>query len=352
MDWKVVQYALYVRYMNRRVKKYPTGRLDVRGAADDGGRRRAREASAREAVRASGVDARAASGVDARAVGEREREMGKGAAASGRSNAGGGGDGAPWGGGKVSAHDVAMVQNLLERSLRLYMSKEEIVKHLEETAKIEPTFTRLVWSQLEKSNPEFFKAYHMMVRLKSQIIRFNAVLERQYEWMRKNGKIGERTDGVGASGEAATHEPRAEVDAEATSAKGAKRRKSAPQKLSEAVEAVQTTRASNASGAKVTELPVLSPGTTEGWSQPFSEAVDAAPFPQAPVMTPYQAHPELSEEISQLLAQTPAMNASDLQVDFEKHFDAQAQTLFPPDSAPGTDLSRDFALEDVPEFNL
>ena len=74
MDWKVVQYALYVRYMNRRVKKYPTGRLDVRGAADDGGRRRAREASAREAVRASGVDARAASGVDARAVGERERE--------------------------------------------------------------------------------------------------------------------------------------------------------------------------------------------------------------------------------------------------------------------------------------
>ena len=66
----------------------------------------------------------------------------------------------------------------------------------------------------------------------------------------------------------------------------------------------------------------------------------------------YQAHPELSEEISQLLAQTPAMNASDLQVDFEKHFDAQAQTLFPPDSAPGTNLSRDFALEDVPEFNL
>ena len=285
-------------------------------------------------------------------MGEREREMGKGAAASGRSNAGGGGDGAPWRSGKVSAHDVAMVQNLLERSLRLYMSKEDVVKHLEETAKIEPTFTRLVWSQLEKSNPEFFKVYHMMVRLKSQIIRFNAVLERQYEWMRKNGKIGERTDGVGESGEAATHEPRAEVDAEATSAKGAKRRKSAPQKLSEAVEAVQTTRASNASGAKVTELPVLSPGTTEGWSQPFSEAVDAVPFPQAPVMTPYQAHPELSEEISQLLAQTPAMNASDLQVDFEKHFDAQAQTLFPPDSAPGTNLSRDFALEDVPEFNL
>ena len=244
MDWKVVQYALYVRYMNRRVKKYPTGRLDVRGAADDGGRRRAREASAREAVRASGVDARA--------VGEREREMGKGAAASGRSNAGGGGDGAPWGGGKVSAHDVAMVQNLLERSLRLYMSKGEIVKHLEETAKIEPTFTRLVWSQLEKSNPEFFKAYHMMVRLKSQIIRFNAVLERQYEWMRKNGKIGERTDGEGASGEAATREPRAEVDSKATSAKGAKRRKSAPQSSSEAVEVVQTTRASNASGAKVT----------------------------------------------------------------------------------------------------
>ena len=111
------------------------------------------------------MDARAASGVDARAVGEREREMGKGAAASGRSNAGGGGDGAPWGGGKVSAHDVAMVQNLLERSLRLYMSKEEIVKHLEETAKIEPTFTRLVWSQLEKSNPEFFKAYHMICLL-------------------------------------------------------------------------------------------------------------------------------------------------------------------------------------------
>ena len=71
MDWKVVQYALYVRYMNRH-KKVPdwtfaaprtTADVDARG-------RRARG----RPLRASGVDARAASGVDARAVGERERE--------------------------------------------------------------------------------------------------------------------------------------------------------------------------------------------------------------------------------------------------------------------------------------
>jgi len=282
--------------------------------------------------------------------------MGKSTAASGRSNAGGGGgEAAPWGGGMVSAHDVAMVQSLLERSLRLYMSKEEVVKHLEETAKIEPTFTRLVWSQLEKSNPEFFKAYHMMVQLKSQIIRFNAVLEKQYEWLRKNGKIKERTEDEGAptpTPTAGTREPRAEMDAKATSTKGAKRPKSTPMSSSKAADAVQTPRATNASGAKVTELPVLSPGTMAGWSQPFPEAANASPFTQAPVVTPYQAHPELSEEISQLLAQTPAMNASDLQVDFEKHFDGRAHPLFPPDSAPGTDLSRDFALEDVAEFDL
>jgi uncharacterized protein (TIGR01589 family) len=282
--------------------------------------------------------------------------MGKSTAASGRSNAGGGGgEAAPWGGSMVSAHDVAMVQSLLERSLRLYMSKEEVVKHLEETAKIEPTFTRLVWSQLEKSNPEFFKAYHMMVQLKSQIIRFNAVLEKQYEWLRKNGKIKERTEDEGAptpTPTAVTREPRAEMDAKATSTKGAKRPKSTPMSSSKAADAVQTPRATNASGAKVTELQVLSPGTMAGWSQPFPEAANASPFTQAPVVTPYQAHPELSEEISQLLAQTPAMNASDLQLDFEKHFDGRAHPLFPPDSAPGTDLSRDFALEDVPEFDL
>jgi len=333
-------------------KKVPTSRATGPRQAPDGDARGERARGERARVRSRERRVRARGGRRGRAR-AREREMGKGTSASGRSNAGGGGEAAPWGGGMVSAHDVAMVQSLLERSLRLYMSKEEVVKHLEETAKIEPTFTRLVWSQLEKSNPEFFKAYHMMVQLKSQIIRFNAVLEKQYEWLRKNGKIKERTEGEGApTATAATREPRAEMDAKATSSKGAKRPKSTPMSSSKAADAMQTPRATNASGAKVTELPVLSPGTMAGWSQPFPEAANASPFTQAPVVTPYQAHPELSEEISQLLAQTPAMNASDLQEDFEKHFDGRAHPLFPPDSAPGTDLSRDFALEDVPEFNL
>ena len=76
MDWKVVQYALYVRYMNRH-KKVPdwtfaaprtTADVDARG----------RRARGRPFARAVWTGARAASGVDARAVGERERERERG----------------------------------------------------------------------------------------------------------------------------------------------------------------------------------------------------------------------------------------------------------------------------------
>ncbi|KZV32304.1 hypothetical protein F511_19150, partial [Dorcoceras hygrometricum] len=77
------------------------------------------------------------------------------------------------------------VQNLIERCLQLYMSQGEVVSTLLQQAKIEPGFTELVWQKLEAENQDFFKAYHMRLIIKDQILRFNQLLERQVELMRQ-----------------------------------------------------------------------------------------------------------------------------------------------------------------------
>ena len=46
---------------------------------------------------------------------------------------------------KVSAGDIQLVQNLIERCLQLYMSQREVVTTLHAQARIEPGFTGLVW---------------------------------------------------------------------------------------------------------------------------------------------------------------------------------------------------------------
>ena len=231
----------------------------------------------------------------------------------------------------LDVNDVAMVQNLLERSLRLYMSKREVVAHLQALANIDPVLTQLVWGQLEKSNPEFFEAYRVMVQVKDQIIRFNALLEKQHEWMQKNGAAGRGG------------EPKAKVKAKASP----KRNKTAQTKTP-AAETETPARASNASGAKTSELPVLTPGINAGLTGVGAVGVaDAALFGG----TPYTANPDLHEEITKLMMETPAMNASvaDLQLDFEKHM----ADLMPRDADhPASSLPRDFSLDDIPDFNL
>ncbi|XP_042409517.1 uncharacterized protein LOC121998598 isoform X1 [Zingiber officinale] len=86
---------------------------------------------------------------------------------------------------KVSRQDIQLVQNLIERCLQLHMKQKEVVDTLSLQAKIEPSFTELVWQKLEEENQEFFKAYHLRLILKNQIIVFNNLLEKQVELMRK-----------------------------------------------------------------------------------------------------------------------------------------------------------------------
>lgn len=84
---------------------------------------------------------------------------------------------------KVSPQDLQLVQNLIERCLQLYMSQKEVVSTLLHQAKIEPSFTELVWQKLEEENQDFFKAYHLRLILKDQIMKFNKLLQTQAELM-------------------------------------------------------------------------------------------------------------------------------------------------------------------------
>lgn len=91
---------------------------------------------------------------------------------------------------KVSLQDIQLVQNLIERCLQLYMSQSEVVSTLLDQAKIEPGFTELVWQKLEAENREFFRAYHLRLMVKEQIVRFNQLLERQVELMHQMHQSG------------------------------------------------------------------------------------------------------------------------------------------------------------------
>ncbi|XP_006646859.1 uncharacterized protein LOC102704209 isoform X1 [Oryza brachyantha] len=91
---------------------------------------------------------------------------------------------------KVSRQDIQLVQNLIERCLQLYMNQKEVVETLSFQAKIEPSFTELVWQKLEEENREFFKAYYVRLMLKNQIMVFNKLLEDQYRLMCKEQPSG------------------------------------------------------------------------------------------------------------------------------------------------------------------
>ncbi|XP_042000169.1 uncharacterized protein LOC121749654 [Salvia splendens] len=91
---------------------------------------------------------------------------------------------------KISVQDIQMVQILIERCLQLYMSEREVVNTLSHQAKIEPGFTEIVWRKLESENQDFFRAYHLRLIVKDQILKFNQLLERQVELMRQVGQSG------------------------------------------------------------------------------------------------------------------------------------------------------------------
>lgn len=84
---------------------------------------------------------------------------------------------------KVSRKEIELVQNLIERCLQLYMSRDEVVKTLLTRARIDPGFTTLVWQKLEEENADFFRTYYIRLKLKKQILLFNHLLEHQCHLM-------------------------------------------------------------------------------------------------------------------------------------------------------------------------
>ncbi|KAJ4760644.1 histidine-tRNA ligase [Rhynchospora pubera] len=86
---------------------------------------------------------------------------------------------------KVTRQDIQLVQNLIERCLQLYMNKKEVIDKLLALAKIEQSFTELVWQKLEEENRDFFNAYYVRLMLKNQIMVFNRLLDDQYRLMSK-----------------------------------------------------------------------------------------------------------------------------------------------------------------------
>lgn len=179
--------------------------------------------------------------------------------------AGGGVKGGPR---RVTSSDIQGVQNLIERCLQLYMTQrvrggaqrgaacspttgpsrggrmhagsrtrgaghiaalfcppQDVVHTLQSQAKIEPSFTSLVWQKLEEQNPDFFKAYYLRcaaprqhaardahwaclcaqrvrsapshaapcplrapprrLKLKDQVVMFNHLVEQQLQMMQK-----------------------------------------------------------------------------------------------------------------------------------------------------------------------
>lgn len=86
-----------------------------------------------------------------------------------------------------SWNDILRVQNLIERCLQQCLSKNEIVATLHTHAKVDPSFTAVVWQKLEEQNPGFFRTYKLQLKLKDQILAFNTLVSKQKEMMSKSG---------------------------------------------------------------------------------------------------------------------------------------------------------------------
>ena len=238
-------------------------------------------------------------------------------------------------------NDVMHVQNILERCLRLYMSRDEVTTHLQRTANIEPVFTWLVWERLEKDNPEFFEAYYVMVRMKDQIIRFNALLEKYEEGLQQT--------------------------------QGGEKPKKSPPKRGAAAAAAAATGKRNKKNVKVEEEPTTNQGLGNwadvagspfglGATPPSGMFMNAAmnvtsPFPTAtPSLpkTPFSTGLELSADDMYSLMMTPStlnnhsLAARDLQTNFENH----ARGAYAPGSELRNQLPTEFSLDDIPDFSL
>eukprot|EP00026_Physarum_polycephalum_P011702 Phypoly_transcript_11943.p1 GENE.Phypoly_transcript_11943~~Phypoly_transcript_11943.p1 ORF type:complete len:290 (-),score=82.06 Phypoly_transcript_11943:232-1101(-) len=89
-------------------------------------------------------------------------------------------------GDRIGADEIQVVQNHIEKCLQLYMNQTEVITALVSQANIEPGFTNLVWQKLEEQNPEFFRGYHVRLRVKEQITAFNYLATQQFQALQKS----------------------------------------------------------------------------------------------------------------------------------------------------------------------
>ncbi|KAG6598222.1 DNA-directed RNA polymerase subunit 10-like protein, partial [Cucurbita argyrosperma subsp. sororia] len=80
---------------------------------------------------------------------------------------------------------IRKVQHLIERCLLLHMSRDECVKALAHHANIRPLMTHTVWKELQKENPEFFRAYFRTISRHPFLTKFTRsvprIMRRQYQ---------------------------------------------------------------------------------------------------------------------------------------------------------------------------
>ncbi|KAF3432859.1 hypothetical protein FNV43_RR23961 [Rhamnella rubrinervis] len=72
-----------------------------------------------------------------------------------------------------------VVKNLIERCMQLYMTRNQVIDTLFEIARIERSFTEIVWQRLERDNRDFFEAYYVRLRVIEQVNTFNHLLQLQ-----------------------------------------------------------------------------------------------------------------------------------------------------------------------------
>lgn len=82
---------------------------------------------------------------------------------------------------RVSWEEILQVKHFVETCIKSYMTKNEVIKALSTHAKIDPSFTCLVWQRLERENHEFFRNYYIWLKVKEQILLFNRLLEQQHQ---------------------------------------------------------------------------------------------------------------------------------------------------------------------------
>ncbi|KAL3828867.1 hypothetical protein ACJIZ3_017669 [Penstemon smallii] len=91
---------------------------------------------------------------------------------------------------KLSSQDIQYVQNHVERCLKRYMNRKEVINYLIVQENIQAGFTELVWQRLEEENPDFFKAYYLKLLVKDQILEFNRLISEQVNLMHRIGLTG------------------------------------------------------------------------------------------------------------------------------------------------------------------